>query len=124
QTSTGPSASSISTAAFSTASASATSAATACARCPRSSSSCRAALSRSRPRAISPIDAPSRPNARTVARPTPADAPVTTTTEPTQGRFHARGNRKLTDGDGEDLALVEAHESFLVGPDLVDVHVV
>jgi hypothetical protein len=73
QTSIGPSFSSISSAAFSTASESATSSGTMSARPP-------AASSRSGARAISAIEALSSANRRTTARPTPADAPVTTTT--------------------------------------------
>src|SRR5437763_4935888 len=76
----GPRVRSISTAAASTASASATSSGTAWARRPASTTS-RSALRRpSSPRASRPTWAPAAVNARAVARPTPAEAPETTTT--------------------------------------------
>src|SRR5712691_8945413 len=78
----GPSASSALAAAASTSSALATSAGRISERPPSASTSL-AALSRpSRPLAMSPIAAPRLANARTVARPTPEEAPVTTTTSP------------------------------------------
>src|SRR5581483_11465771 len=80
QTSMGPSSASILAAASSSASASATSVGIASARPPDFSTSSAAASSRSRPRAIRPTAAPRCAK----ARPTPADAPVTTTTSGTQ----------------------------------------
>ena len=52
------------------------------ARTPCSSTSRRAASSRSAPRAMSPTCAPRRAISRAVARPIPAEAPVMTTTLP------------------------------------------
>src|SRR5581483_1099448 len=49
---------------------------------PAASTSRRAPSRPSSPRAINPIEAPRRANSRAVARPTPADAPVMTTTSP------------------------------------------
>ena len=80
QTSSGPKRSSICPAASSTASASATSSGSTSASPPSSSTSVAVARSRSSPRAINPMRAPSRAKRRTVARPTPAEAPVTAIT--------------------------------------------
>ena len=79
-TSIGPNAASTSLAAASTESASATSSGRVSALPPSASTSLAVASSPSLPRAISPMLAPSRAKARTAARPTPAEAPVTTTT--------------------------------------------
>jgi hypothetical protein len=80
QTSGGPKAFSTDAAAASTSSASATSAGAISDFPPKASTSSAAAFSPSSPRATSPMDAPRLANARTTARPTPAEAPVTTTT--------------------------------------------
>lgn len=80
QMSMGPNAFSVSIAACSTWSESATSAGTTTARPPAISTSRRGCSSRSRSRASRPICAPRRANARAVARPTPADPPVISTT--------------------------------------------
>src|SRR4051794_24819006 len=79
QTSIGPNSSSTRAAAASTASWSATSVGSTRARPPRASTSWRAFSRASRLRAIRPMWAPCSAKARTVARPTPAEAPVTTT---------------------------------------------
>src|SRR5437588_3997217 len=80
QMSIGPNARSTSAAACSIAFSSATSSGKTMASPPSSSISRFAPSSPSLPRAISPTFAPRLPNARAVARPTPADAPVMTTT--------------------------------------------
>ena len=80
QMSIGPNARSTSAAACSIAFSSATSSGRTIASPPSSSISRFAASSPSLPRAISPTFAPRFPNARAVARPTPAEAPVMTTT--------------------------------------------
>src|SRR5947207_2191431 len=82
QTSIGPKASSTAVAADCTASQSATSHGSTSGLAPACSTSRAAPSSPSRPRAIRPICAPSRANRRATARPTPADAPVMTTTCP------------------------------------------
>src|SRR5574338_1382138 len=95
QTAIGPKWCSIIAAACSTASASATSHGIAIASPPRSCTSRLAASSPSIPRAIRPMRAPSLAKRRAVARPTPADAPVITTTSdiderpPLTGRVRA-----------------------------------
>src|SRR2546423_5531598 len=76
----GPNSRSTASAARSTWSASATSVGRIKARPPNRSTSRRAPSRPSRPRASSPMCAPSRAKARAVARPNPADAPVITTT--------------------------------------------
>src|SRR5688500_13201397 len=78
--SSGPKASSVRAAAASTASASDTSSGSTSAWPPRSSTSRAVTPRRSRPRAIRPRRAPRAASSRTVARPMPAEAPVTTTT--------------------------------------------
>ena len=80
QTSTGPSVDSTSSAAASTAAQSATSSGRTRARPPSASTSLPAASNPSRPLAIRQTDAPCWANARAAARPTPAEAPVITTT--------------------------------------------
>src|SRR5438270_7598909 len=80
QMSIGPNVRSTSSAACSTAFSSATSSGSTIASPPSSSISRFAPSSPSLPRAISPTFAPRFPNARAAARPTPADAPVMTTT--------------------------------------------
>src|SRR2546429_1680301 len=80
QISIGPNSSSTRAAASSTFSALATSTANTSALPPSCSTSLRVASSPAGPRAIKPRSAPRRAKARTVARPTPADAPVITTT--------------------------------------------
>src|SRR4051794_31537290 len=80
QISIGPNARSTSAAACSTAFSSATSSGRTMASPPSCSISRLAPSSPSSPRAISPTFAPRFPNARAVARPTPAEAPVMTTT--------------------------------------------
>src|SRR5690348_10074406 len=80
QTSIGPSSRSARSAAASTADASATSVCRTRARPPSPSTSRLAPSRPSMPRAISPTSAPLRAKARTIARPSPAEAPVTTTT--------------------------------------------
>src|SRR4051812_1992673 len=82
QTSIGPSSSSTCAAAASTASASATSTPIASPRRPAASTSLAAASRPSYPRARMATSSPFSAKARTVARPTPADPPVTTTTRP------------------------------------------
>src|SRR5436305_2493886 len=79
QTSIGPSSASTRAAAASTASLSATSVGSTRARPPRASTSWRAFSKASRLRATRPMWAPCSAKARTVARPTPAEAPVITT---------------------------------------------
>src|SRR5262245_24749347 len=85
QISIGPNSRSTASAAASTASGSAMSVGRTRALPPASSTSRRAPSNPSRPRANSPILAPRFANARTVARPTPADAPVITTTSGSLG---------------------------------------
>src|SRR3954464_9255620 len=80
QMSVGPNFCSTVAAACSTASGSDTSSGSTSASPPNDSISRFAASSPSRPRAMSATRAPRRPNARAVARPTPAEAPVMTTT--------------------------------------------
>src|SRR4051812_3059752 len=92
QMSIGPSASSTDRAAASTAAASETSVGSTSARPPAFSTSRRAASRPSRSRAISAIAARSRAKRRTIARPTPEVAPVTTTTS-----LMARGYRRSGD---------------------------
>src|SRR6266542_1677692 len=81
-TSIGPSSASTRAAAASTRSKEATSTGIGSPSPPAASTSFAAASSPSRPRASNPTRAPLVPNAIAVARPTPADAPVTTTTFP------------------------------------------
>src|SRR4051812_45145813 len=93
-TSIGPSSASMRSAARSTASASATSAGATQARRPAARTSWAAAWSRSSPRAMSPTSAPRCASSRTVARPTPAEAPVTATTFPCSDMGHAYPSRR------------------------------
>jgi hypothetical protein len=79
-TSIGPSVASTRAAAASTCAASPTSVGMTTARPPAASTSRRAPSSPAWPRASSPTEAPRRANAIAVARPTPAEAPVMTTT--------------------------------------------
>src|SRR5512143_2121536 len=111
QTSIGPNASSVRVAAASTCSQLATSVGSTSARPPASCTSRAAASRPSRPRATSAMCAPSRANRRTAARPTPADAPVITTTSgvfiaASRNSQSARGARAHADRQPSKAAVV------------------